>query len=783
MRFATRRPWLTVVLIGLLTVVMGRHARHSRIDNRLEDNVLQDEQLQRYRRFVREFGNDRILIGSAPFTTLDAALLRTLFDVEEQLRATGFVDSIISPVSLLRETFSITDRAQFERWVAQPDRVAGLVRRLGSFTVLHGTIVSFEKKTVGIVIAIGSKVGDTDTEPILRIKRIVEGHRGFRGKMVVTGIPDIIRVIHQYTAFSQKVFTPATIVIISLVLWLLYRSVFGILAPLATVLIPVVWTLGLFNWLGNSTNFITSTIPPVLIANALTSCIHLVTDYIQRTKNQERFDAGTLVATVRELTGPILLCQLTTIFGFLSMVTNGLGAIGQYGVYSGIGVFLSVATIFFLLPALITIFRVTHQRVTWLQAAEFAVEPLGRFASAHRWAIVLTCGALTAVSIVGLTRLTAETSLIRYIPRHHPLIREIRTIEERTCGIVPIHLCLSRESKSRDSSLLDPAVCRAVAALETRLRKIPDVDSALSYVDLVQDYDRTFSREVDHIPPSAEEIDDYLDFFRPYREPILVEKPVRDASGRVVETRVVEVSPEGKGGHSIVDWFLTRDCGRAHIALRVRDVSSRELTAIFGRVEELARATLPRDVRFHLTGRAYLWAVTSEMLVSNQISNFFWSLATIGGVIVLYFRSLFLGVLALVPNVLPVLIMYGVMGFIGMEVNTVTAMLACVVIGMVVDDTIHYIHTFRGKIAEGLSPEDAVIAAFHAKGGSMAFMAIVLAAGFGVLMLSDFVPTFQFGLLTALTFLMAVWFDLLFTPAMLLVIEPFGNPGKVAGKD
>jgi len=810
---AYRYPRLTILLIGSLTIFFGRHARRSKINNRLEENVLQDEHLAHYSRFLDDFGNDRILIGAFTYGPFDKDLLESLFDLEEKIIATGTVESILSPLSILKETFGFEQRVQFQKWLESPRAVVNYERRIRALEALRGTIFSRrDENTIGMLFKVSSQVGDADSERITALKHMIEEHPVFKGSMTLTGVPDLMRAIYGYTTFSQKVFTPACVVLIGLVLLALYRSAFGILVPLATVLAPLAWTMGIFNLLGSSSNFITTMIPPLILGIGMTSCIHLVTTYFLRTRDIEDFSLPILLETVRDLIPPIVMCQVTTLFGFLTLATNGIGAIQQYGIYSALGLVFVLISVSLLIPCLIIALKTTRQRVTILQTAFSIFDPVAGFVIRRKGTIIAVSALITLVGLHGLTRLSLETSLLTYLPPDHRVSKDFRSIEDKMCGIIPVHLCIERQVSGLADSLLDPELCRRIANLESSLLSLPEVDSAVSYVDLVQDYDRAFSGEKDHIPLTAKEVDNYLDFYRPSsgddeedvdydededldEEAALRIDLAREHERRVPPTGEKRVPPPGEKGAllpgatpevqvapSHVDRFLTRDLSRAHIALRVRHGTSADYDRAFLGIERLAREILPPTVTFHLTGRAYLWALTTEILVRNEIANFFLTLLIICVIISIQFKSVSVGIVCLFPNAIPLVILYGAMGYLNMALNTVTGMIACVAVGMAVDDTIHYIHAYREGIRSGSTCEQAVVEAMREKGSSMVFTTVVLMTGFGVLMLSNFQPTFQFGLLISMTLLMALGFDLLLTPSILLVVRPFpSGEGEVSG--
>lgn len=779
MSFVLKRSFFVLAVIALVTAILVPHARNGTIDNRLEENVLTGTHLDSYNEFRKLFGDDRILIATFEFDALDHEILSGLMELEDAVMATGSADRVVSPVSFVREVLGIDSPEGLERWLAGEGGPEALEKRLGDFSSLRGVLVSRAGKKVkagSLIVHLSRDVSDTDIKKIEALSSLISGHPCFRGRIEVTGIPDIVGAIHRYTLFSQKHFTPATMLIIAAVLLILFRGSFWFAAPIAAIALPLGWTLGIFNLAGNTNNFITSMIPPLLLGIGLTSSIHLITAYLSRTGGGA-FDSETLSSTFRDLLPPIAMCQATTIMGFGSLAANGLGAIRSYGLYSALGVVMVLVSTYTVVPALAALTRPTGGiRFRWSgdsMGMGSCILWVGRFVVARPGLVVAASLAALAAGIVGMAKLGLETSLLRYLPAGHPVTERIRHTESLMSGIVPVHLVL--RSLAGGASLADPAVCRAIAKLQADLTDLADVDSAISHVSLVQDYDRTFSGEPDNIPPSEEEVIEYLDFFRPPEEVFIDQEVIRSPDGSTLEIRFTERISDAVRPMGLVGTFLTPDYRTGQITMRIRDVSSKRLSGIFDAAEQLAGRRLAGLADFHLTGRAFLWAQASETLVRNEVENFFLSLAMIDLVIMLFFGSVSIGIMALLPNLLPLVILYGFMGFSGLTVNTVTGMIACVAIGMSVDDTIHLIHEVRRRCRAGEDHEPAILGALEAKGSAMVFTTVVIVAGFLVLTVSDFVPTFQFGALISATFAMALGLDLTLTPALLMLLKPFSG--------
>lgn len=779
------RHYKLILLLALaVTVLLAPWARRGVIDNRMEENVLNDEKLDNYYDFLKTFGNDRILIAAFNYDSISAELVRALYDLEEKIAATGFVEETISPVSILKDTFDMRERASIEIWLKSPSRLNNYARKLASFECMTATIISPEKKTASMLLRLGSSVTDMDTKKIGLLIDLIEKDPFFAGRIKVTGIPTLTNVIHDYTAHDQKIFTPITMGIIMVILYILYRSFWSVLIPLIGITLPLIWTQAMFNINGNHTNFIVSMIPPLLLGIGLSACMYVYSRYSELSQGKECFDPALVYQTVSELTAPTFLCQLSTIIGFAALGGNGLGAVRSFGLYASLGVLFTLYVSLFLVPSLILFFKPFNQRVTSFQTGHRAFRWLASFAIKRHKLVFLAIGGLLATSIYGLSKLEMETSLIRFLPPDHEVIRKNRFVEDNLFGIVPIQLVLSCAppegvAGTLEDTLLSPRVCNAVSDLSAEIRKIAEVDSAVSYVTFIQDYDREFSREKNHIPPSAEEIKDYLDFFKSgpsgsgaYE---IVEYEV-DETGNTFEVAVYPETP-GTTADSravqLLDKFITRDYLKANLALRVKDTNSRRLSEIFKQIEALAAKHLPPNVRFHLTGRAYLWAASSELLIRNEYHD--WLLTTLMVLVMLifYFRSLPVAAMALIPNLLPTFVLYGYMGLTGMPLTTVTGMIASVALGLAVDDTIHYTYELRRVLKRVASYEEAVTETLLIKGSGIAFSSIVVAAGFSAPMASRFIPSFQFGALVCFSVAQALVFELFLTPSMWYWYKPF----------
>lgn len=781
-----RRPgmaWLLLAVVAAVTAWFGTYARVDRIDNRLEDNVVANRTLEAYYRYLEVFGNDRILLAGFSVDRIDPPLVRALFDTELALLRLPNVQTVLSPVSALRTQLGITDRPALETFLGedrQLDRYLDNMRRTRSADRL---IISPDWKTGGMVIRLRQETGDLAAGSLNQTRAVLDAHLG--RPYHLTGIPEITRLIVEMTRHDQRLFTPLSLALITVMLIVLYRSPFGVIAPLFAIIASVIWTKGLLIRSGHAVNFVTSILPPMVISIALTYAIHILTEYRLTVRDAERYHPEVLADVMSRVLRPIALSALTTVIGFGSLILNDVEAIRQFGFYSGAGTLFAMLLAWIVIPAGIAARRYVGKDIETVGSLEAAIERLARLLLRHPGRVWAGTLLLCAVAGVGLARLQIETNLIRYLPDNHEIQDANRFVETNLCGIVPVELLLESDGRR----WTEPELIHRVREFQNDLASVTFLDRSLSYVDLVQDFDRLFSGEPHHIPRTEEEIADYLAFYAATpveasdTEPLTASAsdtaPLEADSAEATASAPFTLAPGG-----MLAEFISTDAHTTHVAMRLKDRSSRELVGAFRQIEALAAkrfAGLP--VRATLTGRAVMWAEVSEILVYNEIGSFGLSLVIITVLIMLTFGSVKLGLTAMLPNVLPMLITYGTMGLLGVTFNTVTGMIASIAIGLAVDDTIHIIYRFREELERDGDETEALVRTMIAKGRATCFASIVLYSGFSVLALSGFGPTRAFGIFISFGVAAALVAELLLTPVALYTFKPVPLPKKPRSPD
>jgi MMPL family len=344
----------------------------------------------------------------------------------------------------------------------------------------------------------------------------------------------------------------------------------------------------------------------------------------------------------------------------------------------------------------------------------------------------------------GILNLRVDTNHINFLSPRHPLGQSAAVIDTKLAGVYSYQIML----EGPPDSLTTPDALRRIDQLQNELRKAPYVRKATSIVDYV----KRIHRELNDGRPDASVI---------------------PADANAIAQELLVFTLGGAGRHEL-ERIAASDYSRAQISIKLQSMSSDLVLQHIEQTDARAREIFADSgIAITTTGSGRLFSTLDHYLVISQISSFSTAFVTVFAVIFIVFRSFRFGLLTIVPNVLPVVAVLGVMGYLGISMNIATVMLASLALGVVDDDTIHFINRYRREIARGATTDDAIGIATAHEGRASLTTAIVNSCGYGVLMLSEYKPTAWFGGLLALTMGVALLAEVLMLPATIKLLPRF----------
>lgn len=739
-----RIPFLCVLLA--VTAWLGFHAAQVDVERNNESLNARDEALTAtYAQFKATFGSDEDLLLTVTHPRLLEAegqdLVATLTARIAHLDGIRHVYSLANAQQLV----SSDTGAQMVPLIPAPagdlDATANLRTALDRNPDFTGLFVSADRRTAGIVVEIEDRADDHRYRGAIidTLRTLVAVHTRDGVELHLTGIAVQKNDVSEFIEHDQRVLMPLAVIVLGLVLATFFRRALGVVLPLTVTGISVVWTMGVYQLAGLSLNAITALLPPIIMVLSLAVSVHIVQGWLDA-PNPLGDRVVRLGAVVRALVFPCFFCTLTTAIGFGSLVTSSMPAVQQLGLFAAFAVVVAFAVGMTLVPVGLTFIappetplrspqhRLIRQALAW--AAELAVE--------RPWRVVLLFGVLTIVTMAGFPLLRNNTDLVRFLKEDAPLFRDTMFIDTHLTGANALEIVVARRDHARLTTRDD---VQRMAAFEQAVLGRANVTGVSSILAVLRQLHRAESgSEALALPDNERDTAQAFDLLEAASEQDLIRK------------------------------MIAADFTRVRFNVRIRAVGTAVAAPLAEAILSDGRRLFGEAYDVAVTGAFYNVATTSNQLVEAQVSSFGLALVLVVLAIGVLFRSLRLTFIALIPNVMPIIWTAGMMGFLGIDLSTGTAMIASAVIGLVVDDTIHYLdhftHVYRGD------PDEAVRRTTTEVGAPLLVNNLVLVLGFWVGCFGSFKPTIYFSLLSGITMITALVCDLFVTPACLKLITP-----------
>lgn len=755
LRWVLRHRVLVVVLLFSLSAVAGWSVSRGVLSTALAnlffaDNPKYDQHLV----LAQRFANDEIVAVAFDEPALATpAVFARLRRVTERLERLSWVRRVQSVANLQQISGAddvLTIRPYHELAAGGRQAAQRALREIRTHPLYGGVFVSKDGKTTSVLV-----------EPTVDRHRPVELWSGYlaelraafvaegfaAARLHVAGGPTHLDQMIRTSRRNLKQLFPAVCVVLLVVVLLLFRALWPLIPTLATALLAVLWTMGLSVQLDEKISVLISVVPAMMLVVAVSDNIHICAAYLLeidsgRTKDEALFVASTEVGLACYYT------SLTTLLGFASLAFIPAPVIRQMAIVLAFGVSIALLISLTLTPILLSWMRAPKplpRRARGLPRLVDALTTTCLHAAQGRPKTILIVFALLLLASGALIlRLRVETDLSKRYPPDTPLRVAENFITHRLSGANFIDLYVVGE---RAQQVLEPNVFAAVAELQRRLNARPEVDATLSLVDLV----RTVHQQVApaelraKLPASREANAQYLMLF------------------------------EGSGGGAL-DRLVDFKRQRLRISLRLNTYGVRRTAELGRHAEELARKLLPTGVRAEVSGLSYLLGDWLDEVVSGQRRGLLFAFLTIALVIAFALRSLRNGLLAMIPNAVPLLLLGATLALSRDDVDSDTMMVAIVAIGIAVDDTIHFLTRLRFE-RQNAALAPALQRTFAFTGRAIVMTTAILAIGFLPLASASYYSVRMMGTLLPLALLYAVAADLLLLPAMVqLRIVRFDGP-------
>lgn len=742
------RKWLVLAMV-LLSVMFAWYARETKVDFSFDSfNPAGDGETVFYKNYRRTFAHadNSILIAFENTQTpakgiWDAAFLTRVDSFFTGLRDIPHLDTIISPTRL----------SQYRRagmgMVARPllawDSDSALVQsqeRLREDSLLYSMFFSEDRSLLAGVVTLDTSILDLPFRDSVSLA--VRAHLEQSGLThVASGVP-YIRTQYVERIRTELIWFLACSVLLALgVMFWLYRNWWGILLPQLTVLLTLVWMLGLMAMMGQGLDLMSELLPSILFVVGISDTVHLTTSY------QQNLQAGlgkieAMRATLNEVGVAAFLTCITTAIGFGTMVLSPMPPLQNFGFFAAASVVFAYIVTMALLPSVLL--ALPREKVVRSRGSsnspiwEAKLLRINAFTRRRPGPIALGFLGLLIASGIGIALISTNTYLLDDIHHDDPAKVSMRFFEEKFYGTRSFEVAVIA---APGKSVSDLDILTDMAKIEDYVRsqgRISPFLSLSSYLKTANRLLRGGNNRFYKLPSDQEKVEELIGF--------AYASNAASALAQVME-------PERRV---------------ARMSARMGDIGTDRFNDLREGLDAfIQRECHPENFSYHLTGNAIIAERNVQVMRGSLLEDIFSSFLMISLVMGLLFRNWRMLIVAIIPNVIPLIVTAGAMGFLGITLRASTSIVFLISFGIAVDDTIHFLSRFRIELQEGHDRETALRNSIAGTGKAMLITGLILLSGFMFLLSSDFGATFVVGLFTALTLAVAMASDMLLLPILI----------------
>src|SRR6056297_298367 len=757
-RIILRNRVLILLGVAVVTIYLGMQWENMRFSNS-SANLLPDDHPvnQEYRSFLRQFGEEG---NAVVFAVRDSALFNPVnFNrwnkFSKQLGAFPEVDFVLSTDNL-QELIKDNDKQEF---VMQPllqrqpetiQEVDSIIQHLFNDLPFYDNLIYNKgSSTIRTIMYMDKDIINTSVRKDFVLKdmlQLVERFETETGLDVrISGMPYVRTMNSQNIIDEIGKFILAALGVTSLIFFFFFRSVRATFISMCVVIIGVMWAFGILGLLQYEITVLTALIPPLVIVIGIPNCIFLINKYQQEVKKHGN-QALSLQRVISKIGNATLMTNVTTASGFATFIITDSKLLKEFGIVASIniiGIFilsLLIIPIVYSFMSLPKTKHLKHLNKKWIDAFVSWMEGIVR---RQRISVYITSIALLVLSIIGIYQIDISGSPIEDMPKNADFFKDIRFFEEEFDGIMPVEIVIDTKSPK---GVLKPATLKRIDRLGNVVDEIPELSKPVSIVNLVKYSKQAF----------------YNGIPKYYQLPTSQEN-----------TFIMDVARKSSDDGELLKSFVDSTGQTARMTTFMRDVKTERMEEIESRLlEDIAKIFPEERYSLYMTGSALLFLKGTKYLVKNLIMSLALAIGLIALFMAYLFRSFRMIIISLIPNLLPLLITAGVMGFVGVPIKPSTILVFSIAFGISVDDTIHFLAKYRQELtASKWRIEKSVYAALRETGVSMFYTSIVLFFGFSVFVISNFGGTVALGALVSATLLFAMLANLILLPSLLICLE------------
>jgi len=717
-----------------------------------------------YNKFLEIFGEEGNLVllavkDSSVFTTDKFNAWNSLAKSFDSLSEVEFTLSIADVKKLKKDTKNrkFVLESIYEEKITSQEKVNSIKKELFEKLPFYDNLL-YNKKTgtIQTAIYIDKKIVNTPVRKAFVFDKLIPIINRFEKEnnldVRVSGMPYIRTINAQNIIDEIQLFVLGALLITGIIFFFFFRSYRATFITLLVVTIGVTWAFGFIGLFGYEITVLTALIPPLIIVIGVPNAVFLINKYQQEIKSHGQ-QAKALQRVISKIGNATLMTNITTASGFATFVFVKSQLLREFGILASINI-LSIFVLALLIIPIIYSFmeppkkkHLNHLERRWM---ENVVDWMEKMVREQRIAVYITTVVIIILGIIGLYQIRVSGSLIEDMPKTKAFFKDIKFFENEFGGIMPLEILVDTK---KEKGVMKLSTLKRMDKINEVIESFPELSKPVSIVNLVKYSKQAYYKgkpKYYQLPTSQE------------------------------QNYIFEYTKNSDGNSDMLNNFVDSTGQFARITTFMKDIGTDKMNVIQERLRQIVEKEFPSE-RYNVsfTGKALVFLKGTNYLIGNLVFSLSLAIFLIALFMAWMFRSFRMILISIIPNMLPLLITAGLMGFFGIPIKPSTILVFSIAFGISVDDTIHFLAKYRQElIANNWKIRKSVYAALRETGVSMFYTSIVLFFGFLVFTVSSFGGTIALGGLVSITLLLAMVSNLLLLPSLLLTFED-----KIANKE
>jgi len=753
-----------LIVIALITIFMGYRATKVQLSYEMARMLpANDKNLLTYQQFKKVFGEDGnvIFVGFQDSAFFQIDHFNQFYTLCEHIQKIDGIEKVLSVTNI----YSLVKDDSLQKFNFLPlikhrptsqAEVDSLKERILSLKFYDNLLFNKESSCymTGITLTKAKLNDKSRIQVVKQIKQLLDNYALVNNlTMHYSGLPYIRTVMTQMIQDELYLFIMISLVISILIMIMFFRSFAVVATSMLVVLVSVIWSMGIISLFGYKISILIGVLPSLLIIIAIENCIYLVNKFHWEYKKHGN-KMKSLSRVVSRIGFATFMTNVTTATGFATFIFTSNAMLNEFGIVSSINIMIE-----YVLSVILTVIiysylappKRKHLKHLDRRSTKLVIDKVKNIIEFHRKSIYITSGIIIVVCIYGITRMQISGKLVDDIPEDNSIYKDLKFFEKNACGVMPFEISI--DTKEKKGVFKDGA--KVVYKIK-QLQKIIKNDSTIS---------QYFSRPVSIV----EAISFANQVYKNGNPRFYMVPPPMELSqiGRYVGN----TKTKKNSFHSFIDsnMQITR------VSIQMADIGTKEMNRVLSIIKPQVDSIFPpKDYTVVITGNSVVFSKGTEFLINNLWESIVIGIFLISILMAIIFSSIRMIIIAMLVNLTPLLITGAIMGFFNIPVKPSTIIVFSVALGISIDNAILYLTRYRHELKKKrMSTRNAVMNAMNEAGISMIYTSIVLVLGFAIFMLSDFGGTKALGFLISVTLFIALFFNIIVLPALLLSFDKF----------